>query len=162
WSESLSFDILPVADMPTEANPSRTLTFEASGGRQLRALEQLVTLGDDHTFAILVAGDTDELEGDLSDFRNSVIRWLGGIAILLAFGTALLMSWGLRPLRRVREDLNKIREGDILHLEGNYPSEIEPLVHDLNGLIDSNREIVDRARTHVGNLAHALKTPLAV
>ena len=62
----------------------------------------------------------------------------------------------------MREDLNKIRDGEIPHLEGDYPSEIEPLVHDLNALIDSNREIVERARTHVGNLAHALKTPLAV
>ena len=72
------------------------------------------------------------------------------------------MRWGLRPLRQVRDDLRKIREGDIAHLEGDYPSEIEPLVEDLNALIDSNREIVERARTHVGNLAHALKTPLAV
>jgi signal transduction histidine kinase len=72
------------------------------------------------------------------------------------------MRWGLRPLRRVREDLHKIREGEIQHLEGYYPSEIEPLVQDLNALIDSNREIIERARTHVGNLAHALKTPIAV
>src|SRR5690606_8825180 len=79
-----------------------------------------------------------------------------------ALGIALLVRWGLRPLRRVREDLNKVRDGEIGHLEGDYPSEIVPLVHDLNALIDSNREIVERARTHVGNLAHALKTPLAV
>ena len=99
---------------------------------------------------------------DIRAFRNSVVWWLGGLAVLLAIGIALLMRWGLRPLRRVRDDLRKIRDGDIQHLEGDYPSEIEPLVHDLNALIDSNREIVERARTHVGNLAHALKTPLAV
>jgi signal transduction histidine kinase len=62
----------------------------------------------------------------------------------------------------VRDDLRKIRDGEIQHLEGAYPTEIEPLVHDLNSLIDSNREIVERSRTHVGNLAHALKTPIAV
>lgn len=162
WSPSLAFDILPVKDFPTQQNPVRTFTIEASGGRELRALEQLVTLAPGHTFALLVAGDTDPMVGDIRAFRNSVVWWLGGLAVLLAVGIALLMRWGLRPLRRVREDLRKIRDGDIPHLEGDYPSEIEPLVDDLNALIDSNREIVERARTHVGNLAHALKTPIAV
>src|SRR4051794_36210651 len=90
WSESLQFDILPVKDMPTEANPSRTFTIEASGGRELRALEQLVTLGEGRRFALLVAGDTDPIVEDVSNFRNSVIRWLGALAVLLAIGTALL------------------------------------------------------------------------
>jgi signal transduction histidine kinase len=162
WSASLLFDILPVPDMPTEADPTRTFTIEASGGRELRALEQLVDLGENHSFALLVAGDTAPMVEEIRAFRNSVIRWLGGLAVLLALGIALLMRWGLRPLRRVREDLHKIREGEIQHLEGYYPSEIEPLVQDLNALIDSNREIIERARTHVGNLAHALKTPIAV
>jgi signal transduction histidine kinase len=162
WSPSLLFDILPVPDLPTEANPSRIFTIQASGGRELRALEQLVNLGDERTYALLVAGDTRPMAEDIRAFRNSVIRWLGGLAVLLALGIALLIRWGLRPLRRVREDLNKIREGEIDHLEGYYPSEIDPLVHDLNALIDSNREIVQRARTHVGNLAHALKTPINV
>lgn len=162
WSESLQFDILPVQDLPTEAEPARIFPIEASGGRELRALEQLVTLGSGRTYALLVAGDTAPMVADIRAFRNSVIWWLGGLALLLAVGIAALLRWGLRPLRRVREDLKRIRDGDILRLEGDYPSELEPLVQDLNALIASNREIVERARTHVGNLAHALKTPLAV
>ena len=162
WSESLRFDILPVRDLPSAAEPSRTLTIEASGGRQLRALERLVTFPEGETLAVLVAGETAPMIEDIRRFRNSVIAWLGGLAVLFAIGTALLVRWGLRPLHRVREDLGKIREGRLVHLEGQYPREIEPLVHDLNTLIDSNREIVERARTHVGNLAHALKTPIAV
>lgn len=162
WSPSLAYDILPVEDLPTEEIPARTFTIEASGGRELRALEQRVTLAPGYTYALLVAGDTEPMLGDIRSFRNSVIWWLGGLAVLILIGIALLMRWGLGPLRRVRDDLRKIREGDIGHLEGQYPSEIEPLVADLNALIDSNREIVERARTHVGNLAHALKTPLAV
>ena len=162
WSPSLQFDILPVADVPTDDAPTRTFTIEASGGRELRALEQLVTLTPGRTYALLVAGDTDPMTADIGAFRNSVIRWLGGLAVLLAAGIALLVRWGLRPLRGMRQDLNKVRDGEIEHLTGDYPVEIEPLVHDLNALIDSNREIVERARRHVGNLAHALKTPLAV
>ena len=162
YSESLRFDLLPVTDLPSEANPSRTFTIPASGGRELRALEQLVSLAPGRDFSLLVAGDTAPMAADIRAFRNSVIWWLGGLAALLAIGIALLLRWGLSPLRRVRDDLSKVREGQIQHLTGYYPSEIEPLVHDLNALIDSNREIVERARTHVGNLAHALKTPLAV
>ncbi|MGH6922215.1 MAG: ATP-binding protein [Propylenella sp.] len=162
WSASLQFDVLPVKDLPSQAQPSRTFTFTATGGRELRALEQRVTLAPGSTFALLVAGDSEAMVLDISAFRNSVIMWLGGLAVLLALGLALLIRWSLRPLLRVREDLGKIRDGKIQHLAGDYPSEIEPLVHDLNALMDSNREIVERARTHVGNLAHALKTPLAV
>jgi signal transduction histidine kinase len=161
-SASLLFDVLPIRDLPTRANPSRTFTFAASGGRRLRALEQLVTLAPGSTYALLVAGDTAPMVRDIRAFRNSVAISLGGLAVLIALGIAGLMRWGLRPLRRVREDLSRVRDGHIQHLTGDYPSEIEPLVDDLNQLIDSNREIVERARTHVGNLAHALKTPLAV
>ena len=161
-SPSLLFDLLSIPGLPTEADPARTFTVEASGGRELRALEQLVSLAPERDFALLVAGDTAPMVSDIRAFRNSVIRWLGGLAVLLALGLSFLIRWGLLPLRRVRDDLNKVRDGAIQHLTGDYPSEIEPLVHDLNALIDSNREIVERARTHVGNLAHALKTPLAV
>jgi signal transduction histidine kinase len=161
-SESLRFDLLRVPGLPTEANRSLAFTMPASGGRQLRVLAQLVTLAPGRTFTFLVAGDTAAMVADIAGFRNSVIAWLSAFAALLALGIALLVRWGLRPLRRVRRDLGMVRDGEIQHLSGEYPSEIEPLVHDLNGLIDSNREIVERARTHVGNLAHALKTPLAV
>ena len=162
WSLSLGFDILPVTDLPSEADPSRVITIEASGGRQLRALEQRVMFTPQSTYALLVAGDTAPMLRDINAFRNFVIVALTGFAVLLALGIALLMRWSLSPLRRVRRDLSKIRDGQIHELAGDYPSEIEPLVNDLNALMDSNREIVERARTHVGNLAHALKTPLAV
>jgi signal transduction histidine kinase len=62
----------------------------------------------------------------------------------------------------MRQNLAQIRSGEAEQLEGEQPEEIRPLQHELNALIDSNREIVERARTHVGNLAHALKTPLSV
>jgi hypothetical protein len=149
WSPSLQYDVLPVKDLPTAENPSRTFTIEASGGRRLRALEQRVTLEPGHSYALLVAGDVQPMEGDIAAFRNSVIRWLGGLAVILAIGIALSLRYGLRPLRRVRDDLRRIREGEIRHLEGSYPSEIEPLIDDLNVLIDSNREIVERARTAI-------------
>jgi len=69
---------------------------------------------------------------------------------------------GLAPLGRVSRALTAIREGRADHLEGDFPAEIRPLADELNALVAHNAQVVTRARTHVGNLAHFLKTPLSV
>jgi signal transduction histidine kinase len=76
--------------------------------------------------------------------------------------TLIQIRWGLRPLDRVRRGLADLRSGKQARFAGDLPAEIEPLVGELNALLESNQEIIDRARTQVGNLAHALKTPLSV
>ena len=80
----------------------------------------------------------------------------------LLITTALQVRFGLAPLKRISASLAAIRSGRAERLEGEFPVEIAPLARETNALIDANREIVERARTHVGNLAHALKTPLSV
>jgi signal transduction histidine kinase len=109
-----------------------------------------------------VAGDAAEIDRDLGEFRTMLITALAvpGLGLLLA--TLFQVRYGLAPLRAIRRDLASIRSGDAEQLEGELPDEIRPLQQELNALIQSNKEIVDRARTHVGNLAHALKTPLSV
>jgi signal transduction histidine kinase len=72
------------------------------------------------------------------------------------------VRFGLAPLKRISDSLAAIRSGTSERLEGRFPEEIAPLARETNALIEANREIVQRARTHVGNLAHALKTPLSV
>ena len=81
---------------------------------------------------------------------------------MLLLTTMFQVRFGLAPLKRISESLAAIRSGTAERLEGAFPVEIAPLARETNALIDSNREIVERARTHVGNLAHALKTPLSV
>jgi len=160
-SRSLFGDALPVTALPPAGGEPQVMSLEGPGERRLRAMERLIsTAGRD--FAVLVAGDADQLASDVARFSAVVALTLAAFAALLALGTALLIRFGLRPLRDVRRALRRVRRGDAAHLEGRYPTEIAPLVDDLNALIDSNREIVERARTHAGNLAHALKTPLAV
>ena len=83
-----------------------------------------------------------------------------GLALLAA--TFLQVKVALRPLSMIEKGLSNIRNGDAVRLDGEYPAEIEPLQVELNALIESNEDIIERARTQVGNLAHALKTPLAV
>ena len=68
------------------------------------------------------------------------------------------VRFGLAPLKRISESLTAIRSGTTERLEGNFPDEIAPLARETNALIDANRQIVERARTHVGQSAHALKT----
>ena len=113
-------------------------------------------------YSYAVAGDAAEIERDLAEFRMMLIAALGVLGLGLVVATLFQVRFGLAPLRAIRHDLAAIRSGDAERLEGELPTEIRPLQQELNALIQSNREIVDRARTHVGNLAHALKTPLSV
>ncbi len=83
-------------------------------------------------------------------------------ALMVALVTLLQVRIGLEPLREMRRDIANVRRGDSERLTGEYPAELKPVTEELNALVDHNREVVERARRHVGNLAHALKTPIAV
>ena len=80
---------------------------------------------------------------------------------MIAINAAAILL-GLQPLGRVRRALALVREGTAQRLDGRFPTEIEPLANETNALIENNKRIVERSRTQVGNLAHSLKTPLAV
>lgn len=83
-------------------------------------------------------------------------------ALMVAAVSALQVRIGLEPLRDLRRDIASVRRGDLEKLGDAYPAELQPVAEELNALVDHNREVVERARRHVGNLAHALKTPIAV
>lgn len=88
--------------------------------------------------------------------------FLGFCALMVAAVTVLQIRVGLEPLRELKRDIADVRRGEQERLKGDYPAELQPVTHELNALVDHNREVVERARRHVGNLAHALKTPIAV
>ena len=83
-------------------------------------------------------------------------------ALMVAAVSVLQVRVGLEPLHQLQRDIASVRRGDSDRLTGEYPAEIQPVTQELNALVDHNREVVERARRHVGNLAHALKTPIAV
>lgn len=83
-------------------------------------------------------------------------------ALMVAAVTVLQVRIGLEPLHELKRDIANVRRGDSERLSGEYPAELQPVTQELNALVDHNREVVERARRHVGNLAHALKTPIAV
>jgi signal transduction histidine kinase len=109
-----------------------------------------------------VAGPQDWLDHLVANFRYRLTTALALAGIGLVAVTLFQVRFGLLPLRQIEGGLAAIRSGAASTLEGELPAEIEPLQSELNALIRSNQDIVDRARTQVGNLAHALKTPLAV
>ncbi|MDA0338636.1 MAG: ATP-binding protein, partial [Proteobacteria bacterium] len=93
---------------------------------------------------------------------QALVAALGFLGAGLVAAVIVQVRYGLRPLRHLQAALGRVRSGDADRLEGEYPREIAPVVGELNALIDHNAEVVARARTHVGNLAHALKTPISV
>ncbi|RTL50100.1 MAG: HAMP domain-containing histidine kinase [Bradyrhizobiaceae bacterium] len=113
-------------------------------------------------YVIQVGADQQIVDDVLAHFNRALILSLGTLAVALVGAGTLQIWFGLRPMRRLRDALGKIRTGKIESLPRDFPSEVQPLVDDLNALIDGNTQMIRRARTQAANLAHGLKTPLAV
>ena len=149
-------------------SPDTSLTRRAYGPgpeqQRLRIVEREIRPAGPQSrpYSYAVAGDATEIDRDLAEFTTMLIAALGVLGLGLVAATYFQVRFGLSPLRAIRQNLAAIRSGEAEQLKGELPYEIRPLQQELNALIESNREIVDRARTHVGNLAHALKTPLSV
>jgi signal transduction histidine kinase len=131
-------------------------------GQNLRMVERPVDLGVDGKFLVTVAGDAAEIFEETRTFDYYVAGTFVALSIGLLLTTIFQVRFGLAPLKRISEAIADIRSGRAERLEGEFPVEIAPLARETNALIDANRAIVERARTHVGNLAHAIKTPLSV
>jgi signal transduction histidine kinase len=128
----------------------------------LRALSLTVDFTPAYKYNVLVAGDAGEMADEIDSFQRSVFLTLAVFGVGLILATLAQIRWGLRPLDNVRSGLAALRSGKETRFEGPFPAEIEPLATELNALLESNQQIIERARTQVGNLAHALKTPLSV
>jgi signal transduction histidine kinase len=135
---------------------------EGPEGQALRMVERPVDLGADGKFLVDVAGDASEIFDETRNFDYYLGGTFVALSIVLVLTTIFQVRFGLAPLKRISDSIADIRSGRAERLEGEFPVEIAPLARETNALIDANREIVERARTHVGNLAHAIKTPLSV
>ena len=153
-----------LGEMSVAADPdgSRKSYVQGPEEQRLRLVERDVDLGDDGRFLVAVGGDASELDDEVLAFDGAIVTTFLVLAAVLLLTTLFQVRFGLAPLNRISRGLAAIRSGKAEKLAGSFPVEIEPLARETNALIDANREIVERARTHVGNLAHALKTPLSV
>jgi len=137
--------------------------------QRLRVLEQRVEFpvaagGKFHSRAYIftVAGDLAEVDASITQFNGTLFWAFFVLGLGLIAAIFVQVRVGLHPLKRVSRALASIRDGNARRLEGNFPAEIAPLASELNSLIEHSAEVVGRARTHVANLAHFLKTPLAI
>jgi signal transduction histidine kinase len=132
-------------------------------GEPLRIMERSIILpGSDTRWWFTVASARDELDAQIRRI-HSIILWSFAILGLGLFVMAALQTYyGLGPLRRVRRAIAAMREGRETRVAEPLPLEVQPMVQELNALLDHVERQAEEARTHAGNLAHALKTPLTV
>lgn len=125
--------------------------------RNLRTPEQ-----PDVRWRLVVAADLHQTSEAVARFNGMLWLALLALGLLLALAALAQVAVGLAPLRAMQRALVGVREGRAQRLQGQFPVEMQPLIDDFNGVLDRNAAVVERARAHAGNLAHALKTPLAV
>jgi two-component system sensor histidine kinase PhoQ len=137
--------------------PNRTTLYGLSFG------VAYVGAGDSlHPFTFGVAEDLGAFQSQIVQFRHTLWGWLGAATLLLLLTQGGLLRWSLLPLRRAEQDLAAIEAGRRKELVGSYPKELRGLTESLNTLLRSDQARVERYRHALGDLAHSLKTPLAV
>lgn len=143
--------------------PTGGVAARGPRGESLRVLARRFTLPDaEAPLTILVAGPGDAIETSIGRFVGILAAALAILGLGLIGAVVVQVRYGLHPLKRMREALADIRAGRAGRMTGAYATEIEPLKDKLNALLEHDATVVERARTQAGNLAHALKTPLAV
>ena len=131
--------------------------------KKLHIVERQISFpGISNPINFLVSGDTKEYMDNIKKFNDTLLVTLVVLGVGLMIAVFLQVNYGLLPLNKIKQALFKIRNGDKTKLEAQYPLEVQPLATEINELLEHNEKIVERAKTHVGNLAHVLKTPLAV
>jgi signal transduction histidine kinase len=164
-SKSLFGGRIPILAPPDPARRFGEIRMGYKRGpddRWLRIVERDIDLGEDGRFIVGVAGPADEIDRDVRRFTAALTVTFALLGAALGATTLFQIRFGLQPLLKLRNALTAVRRGEAERIPGAYPSDIAPLAQELNLLLDTNREILERARTQVGNLAHALKTPLSV
>jgi signal transduction histidine kinase len=148
--------------VPANPDGSREGYVPGPEDQRLRLVERNIDLGDEGHYLVAVAGDAAEITDETRGFDQALVVTFSILAMVLLITTMFQVRFGLAPLKRITGSLAAIRAGTAERLAEDFPDEIAPLARETNALIEANKEIVERARTHVGNLAHALKTPISV
>jgi signal transduction histidine kinase len=153
--------VLPPIQASADASGLRTGVVDDAFGTRIRVVERAVTIGA-KTYEIVVTGSLSEVLKLVDDFRGQTFIVLGAVGAMLAIMSVIVARIAMRPISRLSKAIERVREGDAVAVDGTYPNEIAPLAEEVNELLRSNAQIIERAKSQVGNLAHGLKTPIAV
>jgi two-component system sensor histidine kinase PhoQ len=118
--------------------------------------------GQPARFTFSVASSLEAYEAQVANFRQQLIGWFAGLALLFVAALALLLSWLGEPMRRLEREIKEVEGGERDKLGEGWPVELAPITGNLNALLEGERARIRRYRDTLGNLAHSLKTPLAV
>ncbi len=150
---------------PTLAAGRQTFTQTTHGGARYLAKAFGInwnTENGSYPFTFSVIEDSSAFDEQINVYRRSLWSWLGAMAVLLLVSQWATMRWGLAPLRRVSSELNRLEAGDQPTISGRYPSEVQRLADNLNAVLSHERKQQQRYRNALADLAHSLKTPLAL
>jgi len=118
--------------------------------------------GKSHPFRFAVLHSGAEYKAELKVYRRELWRWLGAAGIFLLMAQTIILRWGLRPLGRLAFALKAMQSGDTSNIAGQHPKELQRVVNNLNQVLEREQALRQRYRDSLANLAHSLKTPLAV
>ncbi|MDD2926556.1 sensor histidine kinase [Rhodoferax sp.] len=166
-SRSLWDHVLVVSTLTPADGQLHTGRVSGPQGEMLGMVARRVRVQDDptrppRTFRLIAAANESFFSEPLGHFNGLLWLALGLLAAGLVLAAVVQVVVGLAPLRSLRTALAKVHSGETQRLEGNFPQEVMPLIEDFNHVLTQNADVVARARTQAGNLAHALKTPLSV
>jgi signal transduction histidine kinase len=166
-SRSLWDHVLAVPADPLNDGATHQHRVMGPQGQMLGVTERSLRIeetadGQARTFRLMTAANERLMHEPVERFNGMMWLALGLLAAGLMLAAVVQVLVGLAPLRTLQSALGKVRHGETHQLEGAFPMEIMPLIDDFNKVLAQNAEVVARARTHAGNLAHALKTPLSV
>jgi len=152
---------------PLEGGERRFIYTEITGKHiRLAVASRGIVWGDLHgqpaRFTFSIASSLEIYESQVASFRQQMVGWFAGLAVLLVATLALLLRWLLRPVRRLGWEIKEVESGKREQLGDNWPSELSSVSRNLNALLEGERRRIKRYRDTLGNLAHSLKTPLAV
>ncbi len=161
WDQVLQ---LPEAPKSYPTSGFNVLLLRDAQGHELLAVARTLQLPEDDAplLRLVVAGDKALLAEPLQRFTRMLLIALGLLALGLALAVAVQLQLALRPLQLLRARLSAVRSGAAGQLEGRFPQELQPLVNEFNHVLRENADMVQRARTQAGNLAHAVHTPLSI
>lgn len=164
--ESISMGNIDIPPVTSLALPvARFAGIEDAKGIELFLLDFGVPVDldrSDETYTFSVIELRDEYKAAVKKFRRSLLIDLFGVAIVLLVFLNIVLRWSLSPLRRAAIDIKKVERGKLEELDGDYPLELQALTANINGLLRSGKMRLERYKNSSSDLAHSLKTPLAL
>lgn len=160
---NLQLEAAPVTEYAPAPGETQFGSYEAPAlGTLSYAVYGIIWASQDERYRFVVLESNAPSAAEIREFQSSLWFWLGGMAVLLSLLQYLLLRWGLAPLKALAGDIARVEAGERERLSEQYPAEIRPLSRNMNLLIHSERQRQQRYKSTLGDLAHSLKTPLAV